>query len=57
MLAPVSIFKNGLTIYLKAFLLSLIVASLVMPCYAGCFKDANGNTICCDENGNCTKVR
>ncbi len=49
--------KKFLAMYAKAFFLGLLIASFVMPSYAGCFKDADGNTVCCDENGNCTKVK
>jgi len=53
----VTFLKKMPTLSLKVFLLSLMITSLVAPCYAGCFKDADGNTVCCDENGNCKKVR
>jgi hypothetical protein len=56
-MAAFTFLKKVPTLSLKAFLLSLVITSLVMPCYAGCFKDADGNTVCCDENGNCKKAQ
>ena len=29
---------------------------LIVPAYAGgCFRDNNGNVICCDDNGYCQR--